>query len=145
MYPRVQEFTDKLTHEEKRNLLKHFCEIDLIQSYHYTLEDYDYQITYLAWLWAHGWVYEKGKFDYYYDENETGLPMAAFEMPPTIDTMRPYNLDLLCIYLEYELDALRERLGWSQPHHHPCPVKLLAARFSAGPDNDSSEASGDAS
>ncbi|MFN3557443.1 MAG: hypothetical protein ACK4VN_15905 [Bacteroidales bacterium] len=133
MNTRLQQFADSFDRSQTRNFSLHFIEFTDYFEYADVLGEEEYKLVYLAWLWAHGWVYNNGESYYFIKQSETGLSMKDFALYDEVEYDQRGKTDLLYTYLYYELDELRERMGWNEPRHYPCPVKSLSEQLYAKP------------
>ena len=89
-----------LTDDQKEKLLSHFNSIYECEQ----LTDNEYNITYLAWLWANGFVYKKDNGMNTFEESETGVPLTDYEITIEDDVKGGVNLDLT--YSHYGMDKI---------------------------------------
>ncbi len=103
-----EEIIARLTDELKKSLIVHFNSIYECKE----LEEHEYKIIYLAWLWANGLVYKGKDGMTTFEESETGVPLTDYEITIEDEVSGGVNLDLMRSY--YDLDKLIQLMKWNQ-------------------------------
>ncbi len=101
------ELINQLTEEEKKKLLAHFNTIYECKQ----LNEHEYNIIYLAWMWANGHIVDTGTGSTF-DESKVDAVHEDYEVSFESDTSGGMNLDLF--YEFYELDKIMELMGWNE-------------------------------
>ena len=101
-----QEVISSITPAQKRALLAHFNEIYECKE----LTDHEYNMIYLAWMWAKGIVYtnEMGFSDF--DPEKAGVDLFDYELTIEVDPSGGVNLDILHDY--YKVDKIIDLMDW---------------------------------
>jgi hypothetical protein len=102
-----QPFISSLTLEQQQILKDHINTIYECKE----LTEHEYNIAYLAWLWAQGRVYYDDNFSLEFDEKEAGISMEAFEITFE-DDYRLGGTNLQITYDYYCLDQLIGKMKW---------------------------------
>jgi hypothetical protein len=75
------------------------------------LTDNEYNIIYLAWLWANGYVYGEENDMSTFDENEADVPLNDYEINYEDKVEGGVNLDLT--YKFYKVDEIIKLMKWN--------------------------------
>ena len=101
-----QDVISNITPEQKQSLLAHFNEIYECKE----LTDHEYNMIYLAWMWANDLVYKLDDGWYEFDEDKTGMSIKDYEITFEAEPSGGSNLDLLYDY--YNLDKMMKLMDW---------------------------------
>ena len=100
------ELKNKLQETQKEKLIAHFNEIYECHE----LGEHEYNIIYLAWMWANGYV-EEDEFGGFFDDAETDVTYYDYEITFE-DESGGMILDFF--YHFYELDKIMELMNWKK-------------------------------
>ena len=101
-----EEVTSSITPAQKQALLAHFNEIYECKE----LTDHEYNMIYLAWMWAKGIVRPDEMGMSYFDQEEAGVDLFDYELTIEVDPSGGVNLDILHDY--YKVDKIIDLMGW---------------------------------
>ena len=102
------EFIQNLTQEQQENLLEHFNSIYECRE----LSEHEFNMAYLAWIWAKGLIYKDISGISLFNEEEAGVQLTDYEITIENEVGAGINLDLTYDY--YDLDRLIKKMRWDE-------------------------------
>jgi hypothetical protein len=101
-----EEMINQLSTEQKNALIKHFDEIYECDA----LDQHEYKMIWLAWLWANGHIHTLDSGQRVFDEKVAGVPLSDYEITIEDEVSNGINLDVL--YHFHGLDRIIDILKW---------------------------------
>jgi hypothetical protein len=100
------ELKNQLTDSQKARLLNHFDSIYECPE----LGEHEYNIVYLAWMWANGYIHED-EFGSMFDDSLTDVDLDDYEI--TFEDGEGGGMNLNLFYDFYQLDEIIKMMKWS--------------------------------